>query len=132
MDTDHLAYMQKRHPSVLNRLAALRAGDRLVTSAVSLGELLFGVYLLPVGRRRRELLALYHQIIRQIGEVLPLTRTAAEKYAEVGAVLRKKGTMIPMNDVWIAAVALTRGAVLVTNDEHFRYVDNLRVENWTR
>ena len=52
--------------------------------------------------------------------------------AETDVALRRKGRPIPINDVWIASVALVRRAILVTNDEHFASVDGLTVENWTR
>ena len=35
------------------------------------------------------------------------------------------------NDLWIAATALSVGAVLVTMDSDFRRVDGLRMEDWT-
>ena len=33
--------------------------------------------------------------------------------------LRQQGTPLPTNDIWIAAIALERGAQLVTMDAHF-------------
>lgn len=132
LDTDHLSYLQERHPNVLNQLTAVSSEGRILTSVVNVGELLLGVYLLSRGRRQRELLSAYHQVIERVEAVLPITRVVADKFAETGAKLRKKGKPIPVNDVWVAAVALSRGAVLVTNDEHFNYVENLEVQNWTR
>ena len=35
------------------------------------------------------------------------------------------------NDLWIAAAALVLGAVLVTNDQGFKHVPGLTVEDWT-
>lgn len=132
LDTDHLSYVQEGHPTVIRRLSALSPEDRVFTSVVGVAELLRGVYLLPKGRRQRELLTLYHQVLGHMEEVLPMTRLVAEKFAEIEAKLRQKGKPIPVNDVWVAALALERGAVLVTNDAHFAHVEHLRVENWTR
>ena len=53
LDTDHLSYMQNRHPRVVNHLAAFSSGDQVVTSVINTGELLRGMYVLPEGRRRR-------------------------------------------------------------------------------
>jgi predicted nucleic acid-binding protein len=130
LDTDHLSYVQEGHLKVVERLAQLPRGDRVFTSVVGVAELLRGVYLLPKGRRQRELLQLYHQVLGQMEEVLPLGRPVAERFAEIEVKLRKKGKPIPVNDVWVAALALVRGAVLVTNDEHFAHVEHLKVENW--
>ena len=132
LDTDHLSYLQEGHPKVVERLTALPLDDRVFTSVVSVAELLRGVYLLAKSRRQQKLLELYHQVIRQMEEILPITLTVAEKFAEIEVKLRKKGKPIPVNDLWVASLALVRVAVLVTNDEHFAYVDNLNVENWIR
>ena len=53
---------------------------------------------------------------------------AAARYGEVLAQLKKKGTPIPSNDVWIAAVTLARGAQLLSFDDDFRHVAGL---SWT-
>ena len=132
LDTDHLSYVQERHPRVLARLGSVRSEDRLLTSVIGIGELLKGVYLLPNGKRRRELLSLYHRAIEDMDEILPISRPVAEKFAEIDATLRRTGRPIPVNDLWVAAVALLEDAVLVTGDEHFSYVGGLKTENWTR
>ena len=132
LDTDHLSYLQENHPNVLAHLASLPATDRVFTSVVSAAELLRGVLLLPAGRRQQELHRLYRQITETIEEILPITLTVGEQYARTEAALRRKGRPIPINDVWVAAHALERGAVLVTNDAHFGHVDHLQTENWTR
>ncbi|MBN1864741.1 MAG: PIN domain-containing protein, partial [Victivallales bacterium] len=38
-----------------------------------------------------------------------------------------KGAPVPVNDIWIAAQAIERGAVVVTNDRHFSNIAGLRV-----
>lgn len=132
LDTDHLSYVQEGHPQVLARLRALGPEDRVFTSVVNVAELLRGVYLLSPGRRQRELLLLYREVIGQGDEVLPITRPVAEQFAVTDAALRRAGRPIPINDVWLAALALVRRAVLLTNDDHFGYVPGLATENWTR
>jgi tRNA(fMet)-specific endonuclease VapC len=71
-------------------------------------------------------------VIGPAEEVLPITLAVGEQFAETDAALRRKGRPIPINDVWLAALALVRRAVLVTNDEHFTFVDGLATQNWTR
>lgn len=47
------------------------------------------------------------------------------------ATLESKGEMIGNNDVWIAAHALATGLILVTNnEEEFRRVPGLKIQNW--
>ena len=132
LDTDHLSYVQEGHPQVVEHMRSLVSGDRVFTSVVSVAELLRGIYLLPAGRRKRDLLHLYSQVIGPAEQILPITLPVAERFAETDAALRRKGKPIPINDVWIAALALVRGAVLLTNDAHFGHIDHLLTENWTR
>ncbi|MCY4552231.1 MAG: type II toxin-antitoxin system VapC family toxin [Candidatus Poribacteria bacterium] len=44
--------------------------------------------------------------------------------------LRQKGNLIPDNDIWIAAIAMQRGLILVTRDSHFDQVESLQTEYW--
>ena len=53
----------------------------------------------------------------------------ADFYARVFNSLKKKGSPIPSNDIWIAASALQNGLAVFTLDKHFRYVDGLIVIN---
>jgi len=42
--------------------------------------------------------------------------------------LRRSGTPIPTNDIWIAASAMQFGLTVVTTDEHFRNVGEILVD----
>jgi tRNA(fMet)-specific endonuclease VapC len=64
-------------------------------------------------------------------EVILLDAAAARRYAQVRAVLERQGTPIGANDLWIAAQALSIGAILVTdNMREFQRVPGLALENW--
>ena len=47
------------------------------------------------------------------------------------ALLRSRGTPIPENDLWIAALAVQHKLTLVTRDSHFQVVAGLITESWT-
>ena len=65
-------------------------------------------------------------------EALDLNDNAAIHYAEIRADLKKRGTMIGANDLFIAAHARALGMTLVTNNTaEFRRVEGLAIENWT-
>lgn len=49
----------------------------------------------------------------------------AEYYAKIFWNLKKKGTPIPTNDIWVAASAMRHGVHLFTNDRHFESIDGL-------
>jgi tRNA(fMet)-specific endonuclease VapC len=46
-------------------------------------------------------------------------------YAEIYADLRRAGTPIPTNDIWIAALTLQHGLILFTRDQHFEHIPRI-------
>jgi len=50
---------------------------------------------------------------------------AAIRYAVIYSELEKKGTMIPINDIWIAAFAMRPEMPLLARDDHFGRIDGL-------
>lgn len=59
-----------------------------------------------------------------------LDETTAERYAAIVGQLRRAGTPIPTNDVWIAASALQHGCTLLTTDRHFLQVPSVSVRHF--
>ncbi|MBK8493210.1 MAG: type II toxin-antitoxin system VapC family toxin [Saprospirales bacterium] len=62
--------------------------------------------------------------------VLACDDYTAKFYGQIKKGLKDKGTPIPENDIWIAAIAMQYGLTLVTRDSHFDNVDGLSVEKW--
>ena len=62
--------------------------------------------------------------------VLPIELETTLFYAEIVADLRQRGCMIPMNDVWIAALAQQHELPVLSRDAHFDQVKNLRRVSW--
>jgi tRNA(fMet)-specific endonuclease VapC len=58
-------------------------------------------------------------------EICSLTEQTAILYAEIFGTLQRKGTPIPLNNVWIAASAMEQGAILLSADTHFTRIDGL-------
>ncbi len=54
----------------------------------------------------------------------------ARWYGRVKNRLRKKGRPIPENDLWIAAIAFQYDLTLVTRDDHFEEVEDLKLAKW--
>lgn len=119
LDTNVLSELLVPSPSiaVVGWLAAQPVLS-VFTTAVSEAEILYGLALLPEGRRRRDL----EQAIRPIfdedlhGRVLPFDRGAAEIYATLAADRRRAGRPVSQFDAQIAAIALSRGASLATRN----------------
>lgn len=59
--------------------------------------------------------------------IIDVTLATSELFGEIKAELRKKGKMIPLNDIWIAAHAIETGSKLVTYDSHFTHIQGLRM-----
>jgi hypothetical protein len=66
-----------------------------------------------------------NQLVASSG-VLNATIGAAEAYAQIGFDLRRRGTPIPENDIWIAAICIENDLPLWTDDAHFSNVSGLR------
>ncbi len=59
--------------------------------------------------------------------IVPVGMETAEVYADIRVKLHRKGSPIPVNDVWIGASAIEHEAVLVTYDKHFANISGLRL-----
>jgi tRNA(fMet)-specific endonuclease VapC len=74
--------------------------------------------------------------IRQIEallKVITLLNTSertAEVYSKIKARLKEKGTPIPENDIWIAALAKEHDLPVVTRDKHFSNIPDLETLSW--
>jgi tRNA(fMet)-specific endonuclease VapC len=53
------------------------------------------------------------------------SRETAEHYARLFVQLKRAGTPIPDNDLWIAALALEHDLQLITRDRHFKSIPQL-------
>ena len=129
LDTDTLSQVVKRSPSIalLSRLAVVPV-EQQVTSAITVGEPVYGTYL---SQRRDDLLRQFETRLWPRIRVLPFDRPAAEAYGQVRVGLERAGTPLPDPGLRIASIALSRELTVVTgNVRHFSRVAGLRVENW--
>lgn len=53
------------------------------------------------------------------------TLATADWYGRIWTDLRRQGTPIPTNDIWIAAQTLEEGATLISRDRHFENIPGL-------
>jgi predicted nucleic acid-binding protein len=69
--------------------------------------------------------------IRENLDVIPVDEKVAEKAGEITAELKRRGEPIDINDVYIAATAVThQEPVLTANTKHFEKVDAVEVIDW--
>ena len=89
-------------------------------STVALGELRTGFLL--GGKRQRNETELDVFLSNPVVEVLAVDAETSRHYAEIVAELRKAGTPVPTNDIWIAAIAARNGTTVLTCDDHFERI----------
>ncbi len=126
LDTNTVSYLLRDHPAVTRRVVGTPLAS-LCMSAITEGELLFGLARRPEARR---LHAAVRELLRRV-DVLPWNSAAAERYGVLRADLERRGRSLAPLDLLIAAHALNAEAVLATNDRTFGQVADLDVEDWT-
>ena len=108
-----------------------RAGDTRVRDLIAeaesvmlpapvLGELHGAFELGSRGRENR--VALSEFLAEPFVRIVAVDETVARHYGRVYAALRRAGTPIPANDMWIAACAIDQGACLLTFDHDFDHI----------
>ena len=95
-----------------------QAAHALYLTSVSEAELLYGIAIMPMGKRRERLLAAVEGVLRRefAGRVIPFDTQAARAYAAIAAGRRAAGRPINYADCQIAAIARSVGASVATRD----------------
>lgn len=104
------------------------------TTTITQAEILYGLRLLPPGRRRRDLEAAILPIFAEdlAGRILTFDSEAADSYATLATDRRRMGRPISQPDAQIAAIALSRGAALATrNGPDFESIGLTIVNPWS-
>lgn len=119
LDTNVISEIMTPRPNevVLNWLAAQPSAS-VFTTATTQAEILYGIRILPEGKRRNDLEAEAQAIFLEdmAGQVLPFDMEAADVYADIAAKSRSIGRPMSQFDAQIAAIALSRGASVATRN----------------
>jgi len=128
IDTNICIYIiNQRPPDVIKRFKKFDLGE-IGISSITVSELQYGVE--KSIHRKKNLLRLDHFLAPF--EILPYDEAAARTYGQIRAVLEKEGSPVGPLDFLIAAQALSRELILVTNNEkEFNRIKQLKIENWT-
>ena len=114
-----------------NRYVADLLGEEqsVIVPSIVCGEFEAGAQ--GTSRRERESLAAFNRLLRLSHfSVVVISRRTSRIYASLYASLKKAGTPIPTNDIWIAAVAIEHEGVILTNDRHLLSVERLRTAEY--
>lgn len=120
LDTSAYSRFKRGHPQVVE---FVDTAEWIGVPSIVLGELWVGFLL---GNRMEDNVSelrafLTHPVVHEIvvdGDV-------GRIYGEIVVALRKAGTPLPTNDIWVAAAAARSGATVLTYDRHFASVERV-------
>ncbi|MBU2621185.1 MAG: type II toxin-antitoxin system VapC family toxin [Proteobacteria bacterium] len=123
LDTNIIIALFAEDPFVQKHIA--KAGEIFIPATV-IGELYFGVF--KSGRPKANTARIEN--FAASNSVLACDIGTCRKYGYIKNLLHKKGHPIPENDIWIAALAMEHGLTLVSRDEHFKMINELKRVAW--
>ena len=123
LDTNGLSALVEGEPSLE---PVLRKAEHLAIPAIVLGEYRYGIW---HSRNRQD----YHQWLQQYlpyFRILDIEDRTTIPYAAVRTELKRAGTPIPSNDVWIAALCRQHSLPIISRDHHFDLVPGIKRIEW--
>jgi len=119
--------IKRKEPGLLGKIRAGLVSEEIAISAITRGELLYGLELVP------EATALKLAVLAFL-DYMPCLEwpvSAAEHYAKLRATQKLSGRLLGYKDTLIACHALAENLILVTNNERdFARIPGLTIENW--
>lgn len=123
LDTNVAIALMNGEASVQQRIASPKD---LFVPVIVMAEIYFGA---EKSSRRQENLAWAERLAAR-SQLLNVDLETARHCGRIRQALRQIGRPIPINDLWIAAIAVQHQLTVATRDGHFDYVQALTVERW--
>lgn len=128
LDTDILIEYFRGNESIKTRIENLREDDTISLKWLSVYEFFKGIFASGKLEEEQFLSALVNSAL-MIDQTYESSRIGGEIYSD----LKKSGTLINDADILIASIVKHHDAVLVTNNEdHFKRIEGLKIENWLK
>ncbi len=99
------------------------SAESILFSPIVLGELMFGFR--NGNRLKKNMDDLNNFLQHEVVNIVQIGKITSDRYSRIAFHLKRQGTPIPSNDIWIAAQAMEHGAELITSDRHFENIANL-------
>jgi tRNA(fMet)-specific endonuclease VapC len=127
LDTNICIYIIKKKPvEVIKRFLKMKP-DSIGISSITVSGLYYGI---AKSSKPNENTIALEQFILPL-TVLDFNKDDSIAYGRLRAKLEQKGKLIGAMDMLIAAQALSRDLIIVTNNEReFKKIEGLSVENW--
>ena len=120
LDTSAYVGFKRNIKEVVNIVIGAKS---VLFSPVVLGELMFGF---RNGNRFKKNMAELNEFLdHEAVETVYIGKTTSDRYSRIALHLKRQGTSIPSNDIWIAAQTMEHGAELITMDRHFKNITGL-------
>lgn len=123
LDTNALSAAAEEHPGLA---AILANAQQLALPVVVIGEYRFGI---AQSRHRARYQRWLDSLIADC-PVLDVSVETTHHYAAIGIELKRAGTPIPTNDIWIAALCRQHGLPLLSRDRHFDAISGIQRLGW--
>ena len=120
LDTNRLTDLFQGDAALADWLATC---DEVWIPLVVLAEIKAGFY--GGSQQHKNEVLLQALLAKPTVAILFPSRETAEHYARLFVQLKRAGTPVPDNDLWIAALALEHNLRLITRDQHFERVPQL-------
>jgi tRNA(fMet)-specific endonuclease VapC len=120
LDTNRLTDLFQGDSALAERLGA---SEEVWLPLIVLAEIKAGFY--GGSQQHRNELLLRKFLAKESVSVLLPSRETAEQYARLFVQLKRAGTPLPDNDLWIAALVLEHNLTLITRDHHFQKIPQL-------
>ena len=109
--------------NVVEMVEFIVRAELILFSPVVLGELMFGF---RNGMRFEENMGDLNRFLNhEAVELVQMGKITSDRYSRIAVQLKRQGTPIPTNDIWIAAQTMEHGAELITSDHHFERISGL-------
>ncbi len=118
LDTNVVSEAMKPEPNpAVKAWLNEQSAETLYLSSVTLAELLFGIAVLPNGKRKDMLSEVLCGLMELFnGRILSFDADAARQYAELAVTARAAGRGFPLPDGYIAAIAVSQGYQIASRD----------------
>jgi len=118
LDTNVLSEVMRIMPDVMvQNWMNQQHSETLYITSVTLAEILFGIAILPTGKRKNMLLGPLKGLLKIFeGRILSFDDTAARCYAELAIKAKSAGKGFPLPDGYIAAIAVAHHFMVASRD----------------
>jgi tRNA(fMet)-specific endonuclease VapC len=109
--------------NVVEMVDFIVSAESIIFSPIVVGELMFGF---RNGTRFKENMEDLNRFLdHDAVELVQIGKITSDRYSRIAEQLKRQGTPIPTNDIWIAAQTMEHGAELITSDQHFEKINGL-------